>query len=427
MLLVGLSMTIFIGCVREYDASFAPFDPNKTYDLTFGVFGDLERAYSDVIASAEFRAAFPNINITFITADFNGHHSRLTTVIAAQERTSDIEALEVVYIAQFVEGGGLRNFNMPAFDGQTVVQDLVPFAVSNGQTAEGQIVAIPVDVAPAVLFYREDIVKASGVDPQEIQNLRDWDHYIEIGRKLTIDFDNDGKVDQFVLPHANDAALIPLNGGKSGWFNAQNAPFEPKDRFITSLELVKKIRSAGIDGDIGAWSPPWVKSFSSGKVATTVMGAWFGGALKTWIAPDVTDWRVAYLPGRFPASSGGTYLTIPRTVPAENVAAAWEVIKYFTTNENSQLSVFRAIDAFPALQSVYDNPIMEEGVGYFGGQKARLIFADAAKQIPSSNVHPNDFITSTMFGGAVGEVLLDDAGIEEAYERAKLNLLATIQ
>ena len=411
----------------EDDGIVVPFDPNTEYELTFGVYGDLERAYEAVVESDSFKAALPNVSIEFMTADFNGHHTRLQTVIAAKEQTNDIESLEVAYIAQFVENKGLRNVSAEFPEATEITDALVPFAVSSGQTIEGDQYAVPVDVAPAVLFYRESLVRASGVDPIEIENIRDWDHYIEIGQQLTRDTDGDGEIDQYALPHANEAALIPLNGGKSGWFNADGNPLEPKEKYIASLELVKSIRDAGIDADLGAWSGPWIESYKNGTVVTTVTGAWFGGALRTWIAPEVDDWRVAYLPGRVPSSAGGTYLAITNTVPSDRVAAAWEVIKYFVSSEESQISVFSDIYAFPSLVSVYDDPIMEESEEYFGGQQARLIFADVAQDIPSSVFHQYDSVASTVWGSATSAVINDDANIDDAYALAVEQIIALTQ
>ena len=420
-------IALAVGCARQQQGDIVPYDPDQEYTITIGGYGDLERAYSVVVESADFKAAFPNITIEFQTSDFNGHHQRLTTVIAAGEETNDIEALEVGFIALFVEGGGLRDLNQSPFNGNEITSQLVPFAVSNATTTEGQLVAMPVDIAPAVFFYREEIVKASGVSIEEIENIRDWDHFIEIGLKLTRDTDGDGEIDQWAIPHANDAALIPLNGGKGGWFDLSGSPLEPSGAFKGSLELVQQIRNAGIDADLGAWSGPWIESFKNGAVAGNMIGAWFGGALKSWIAPEVTDWRVAYLPGKVPASVGGTYLALPKTSNNQRAAAAWEVIKYLAANPESQLTVFREIDAYPALVEVYQDPVMQEGVDYFGGQQARLIYADVAQSIPEKTVTPYDSIAASIWGNAVALVINDEANIDDAYDVAKEQILASIE
>lgn len=427
MLLLVTSAVVFAGGQQEAAAPAAAFDPDTEYSITLGCYGDLEKAYTAVFASDDFKSKFPNVDITFQTSDFNGHHSRLTTVIAAKEATNDIEALEIGYIAQFVAGGGLTDLSQAPYNGKEVGQDIVDFAMSNATTQKGSLIAMPVDIAPAVLFYRKSLVEAAGYSVADMENIRDWDEYIEIGKDLTKDLDGDGVIDQYAITHANDVAMVPLNGGKGGWVDASGNPLEPKEKFIGALELVKQIRDAGIDGDMGAWTGPWVEAFSNGSAATMVNGAWFGGALKTWMSPDYAgDWRVAYLPGNTMASLGGTYLSIPEYVPEENKAAAWEIIKYLSTSPSAQLITFNEIDAYPALTSVYDDPIMNEGVDYFGGEKVRKLYAEVAENIPSNTVSEYDALILSIWNATVASVLTGDLEIEEAYDKALQEVMATI-
>jgi len=400
------------------------FDPKSKVEVTLGVYGDLERAYTAVLASADFKSKYPNLSFKFQTADMNGHHNRLSTVLAAHEATNDVEALEIRFISQFVEGGGLVDLGAQPFGGRAAGRDLAKFAMSNATTTDGRLVALPVDIAPAVLFYRKDLADAAGVN---LDNLANWDEYIAAGRKLTLDRDGDGRKDQFAITHPGDVGVIPLNGGNGGWFSG-GKPLEPKDRFLAVLDLVAKIRKAGIDADLGAWTGPWTQAFKDGKVATMPLGSWFGGALKTWIAPESKGkWRVAYLPGRLYAAVGGTYLCIPDTVPPARRAAAWEVIKYLATTKEAQLATFKAIDAFPALTTVYGDKVMDEPVEYFGGQKVRKIYADVAMHIPEALVSPNDNIVLSIWMRAVGTVILGKKDAATAYEEARKKILATIE
>lgn len=417
VMVVGLA---FAGGQGETDAMEIPaYDPDQEYTVSMGVYGDLEAAYKAVIATEDFKNTFPNVTVEFQTSDFGGHHDRLTTVLAANEATNDIEALEVGFIARFVEGGGLTNLAQAPFNGMSVGEDLVSYAMANATTTEGALVAMPVDVAPAVMFYRESLVREAGVDPAEIENAEDWDDLIAVAEKL-------GDAGQTAFPHANDVALVPLNGGKGGWFQ-DGEPLEPKERFIEALELVEEIRDRGLDADYGAWSGPWTESFKNGDVALMINGAWFGGALRTWMAPEVDDWRVTYIPGEFPAALGGTYLGIPEQVPADKKAVAWEIIKYLTTSESAQLTTFATIDAYPALTTTYDDPIMSEGVAYFGNEPVREIFADVAESMPSAQVTEHDATALAIWNNTVTAVITDQMGVEEAYDEAKMQILATIQ
>ncbi len=419
ILFIGITI-LFSGCGGGAASSdIAAYDPNQEYEISIGLYGDLEAAYTAVFATDDFKEKFPNVTITFQTSDFGGHHDRLTTVLAAKEATNDIEALEVGFIAQFVEGGGLSDLSVEPFNGVEAGADLVDFAMSNATTRTGRLVAMPVDIAPAVMFYRESLLEAAGVDPQDVIDAQSWDDILDIATELR-------DAGQIAFSHPNDVALVPLNGGKGDWF-IDNRPLEPKEKFINALELVSAIREAGVDADYGAWSGPWTESFKNGDVALMVNGAWFGGALRTWMAPEVDDWRITYLPGRFPAALGGTYLGIPEMVPDDQKAVAWEIIKYLTTSEVAQLTTFATIDAYPALTTTYDDPIMSEPVAYFGNQPVREIFADVAESMPTTVVSEFDATALSIWNNAVISVITGELGIEEAYDEARAQIIATIQ
>lgn len=421
LMLITMIMFLAFGllsCSKKADtADAAAFDPNASYNVTIGAYGDLEKAYSAVFASADFKAKFPNVTFTFQTSDFGGHHNRLTTVLAANERSNDIEALEVGFIAQFVETGGLTDLNAAPFNAKSVTGSIVKFAMANATTTKDNLIAMPVDIAPAVLFYQEELARKAGVD---MANLRDWDAYIEAMKKLA-----DPAKGIYAIEHPAAVQAIPLNGGKGGWLQ-NGAPLEPKAKFLDALKLVRKVKEANVDGDLGAWSGPWSQAYIDGKIATIVNGAWFGGTLRTWLSPEPGKWRVAYLPGKMMASLGGTYLSIPSTVPADRKPIAWEIIKYLATSPSAQLITFREIDAFPALTSVYNDPVMDEEVAFYGGQKVRRIFADVALNIPENKVSEFDNVILSIWNGSVTDVINGVATPEQAYENALTKVKATI-
>ncbi len=416
-----LSFLMVFGLVATALLTGQVIDPAKTYEVTIGAYGDLEKAYKAVIATDDFKKKFPNVSIKFQTADFGGHHNRLTTVIAAGEQSNDIEALEVGYIAQFVEAGGLTDLNAAPFNAGKITKDIVAFSKANATTSSGNLIAMPVDIAPAVMFYRDDLAKKAGV---KMDALKNWDEYIAAMKKMT---DKANKV--YGIEHPAAVAMIPLNGGKGGWFQNGKA-LEPKAKFLDALTLVQKVKAAGVDGDLGAWSGPWSQSYLDGKIASIVNGAWFGGTLRTWLSPAAADgtsqWRVAYLPGKMMASLGGTYLSIPSTVPQPRKLVAWEIVKYLATSPVAQLTTFKEIDAFPALTSVYKDPVMDEPVAYYGGQKVRKIYADVALNIPENKVSEYDAVILGIWNTAVTAVVNGKATPAAAYADALKKVNATI-
>lgn len=418
-----IATSTFANGTEEGSTIIEPIDMSKEYVITIGTWGqDVADAYQAALESEEFTSQFPNIKVEFMIADFSSHHTRAITTIAAGEATNEIEMLEVAQIAKFIEGGGLQPLDVAPFNGFEAGKDLAKFAMVNATSLNGQLVAFPIDIAPAVMFYRQSIVDAAGVD---LRNLASWDEFIQAGMELTKDLDGDGTIDQYAIPHAVEVSLVPLNGGMSGWFNTEGQPLEPKAKFMKALNLVKAVRDAGIDADLGTWAPPWLQSFGDGTVAATINGAWFGGALETYIAPDTAgDWRVTKIPGNSYASMGGSYASIPVAVSADKKAAAWEVIKFLATSETAQLIAYRSLSAFPVLSTLYDHPVMDEEVEFFGGQKVRQVFAEVAANMPAEPVSEYDPIARAIFGNYTTMVLVDGLDTEEAYREVLNEVIA---
>lgn len=401
----------------------ASFDPQKNYTITIGCYGDLEKAYKTVFSTPDFKKKYPNISIKFQTSDFNGHHNRMLTVLAAGEATNDIEAIEISYIGQMVENSVLSDLSSKI---EPFRSEIVPFALNNATSSKGELVAMPVDIAPVVVYYRESLLKESGVDLNAIQNMKTWDDFLNIAQKVTRDTNGDGKVDQWAIPHAGDIGQVLLNGGKVGWFDESGSPLEPRSRFIDSLKIVKTIRDRKLDADLSIFSGPGVGALSDGTVSMVVWGTWLGGALKNWMAPEVEDWRVAPLPHNTTAMIGGTYLAIPKVLEIEQKAAAWEVVQYIASTAKAQQIIFNSIEAFPALTSVYDSEFMAEGIEYFGNEPVRKVYAEAVKDMPSLEITEFDAAVEGIWGSQVAEMLWGMITPSEAYESAKSKIIASI-
>ena len=74
------------------------------------------------------------------------------------------------------------------------------------------------------------------------------------------------------------------------------------------------------------------------------------------------------------------FLPLPRGAPAAHKPLAWEFIQLMTLNRELQLSAFKSQDAFPALLETYDDPFFEQPIAFLGGQKARLLWREAARK-----------------------------------------------
>jgi len=416
---------IFASGDDEKSASSAVgFNPNKQYTIKIGVFDELLDGYTAALESGDFKKMYPNINVKLIQGDWDGHHERLVTVIAAGDKANDIEAIDEAYIAGFVTGGGFDNLSAAPYNCSEITGNIAPFALKNSTDSEGNVIAIPVDIAPAVMFYLSPPVEEAKVS---LDNLSVWADLVTAGQKLTKDRDGDGNPDQFLLASSEDIALVALNNGIGCWFDKNGNVLEPKEKFLSLLKLIKRMGDSKIIANYEPWGDAWMASYSNRSVIAAISGAWFAGALKGYLSPEQKgNWRVTKLPGNAYINMGGSFLGIPANTDSENKAAAWEVLKYLTTNQKAQLATFETMSAFPALKSVWDDPAMNEGEEFFGGQKVRKIYADVAKNIPAVTPTEYDPTAIGIWNTALMSVMEGDLTPEEAYKQVKDQITANM-
>jgi multiple sugar transport system substrate-binding protein len=149
-----------------------------------------------------------------------------------------------------------------------------------------------------------------------------------------------------------------------------------------------------------------------------MMGAWLGGHLKNWLAPNTKGlWRAASLPEGAHAFWGGTFYAIPKK--AANKTQAWEFIKFMTLNRNVQLAAFRDQDAFPALIEAQSDPFFEQPIDFLGGQKARLLWKSEVAKIPALDVNKYDSVADEVVSTELDKVLEQGKDIKTALADAK--------
>ena len=289
-----------------------------------------------------------------------------------------------------------------------------PYAWTQGKGADGDVYGMPVDLGPGVMYYRTDIFKNAGIDVNEA--IKDWDSYIDAGEKLK------AKNIQLIASAADVAQAIiftTVPEGEGLYFDKEGNPVVTSERFVHAFEVAKKIRDKGLDGKILAWSNEWYEGFRNGTFATQLSGAWLLGHLNNWIAPGTAGkWGVSHLPDGIYGSWGGSFLSIPTQSTKQD--EAWKLIEYMTTRRDVQLKHFETIAAFPANVTTYDDALFSQEMPFLGGQKARLLFAEVAKNIkPVAPAKGDHVARSIILENALMEVLDEGKDIKTALEEAE--------
>lgn len=290
----------------------------------------------------------------------------------------------------------------------------VSYAWQQARTPDGRQIAMPTDIAPGVMYYRRDHLEAAGANVDEI--ISSWDSYLEYGRQVRELGDVYLIADAASVANAIIRSDIPE--GEGIFFDAEGNPLLNSERFVQAATIAQQIRQEGLDAQIGAWSNEWYEAFRRGTVATELSGAWLGGHLQTWMAPDTAGlWGASEMPGGVLVSWGGSFYGIP--TQSQNQEAAWELIKFLTTDPEIQLEAFRTINAFPAMPETYGDPMFEEPLDFLAGQPARVLFAEIAERIQGVATYPGDVVADEIFGSALTQILEEGRDVQGALDEAQ--------
>jgi len=384
----------------------------QTTVLTVASFKDLDR--SVMAAIPLYKKARPDVEIKLVSLGFGDHHNAMTTALATGANLPDVMGIEIGYVAKMAEGGGVEDLSKAPYDAGALRPKFFKFASGQATSRGGIFAAVPADIGPGALFYRKDLMDKAGIT--EAQLTQSWDSYIEAGKTLK------AKTGAYIVPNAATIKDIILRSGlKDGegiYFDDKGKVLVDTPRFVRAFETAKKARAAGIDAKVGAWSNEWSEGFKRGTVASEMMGAWLAGHLKNWIAPETAgQWRSASLPGGVAASWGGSFYAIPKA--AKNKAAAWDFIKFMTTNKDVQIAAFRELDAFPALIEATNDPFVDQPMPFLGGQVARKQWKATAAAIPATAVDRLDPVAAEVVAAEFDKVLEQDKPVATALADAK--------
>jgi multiple sugar transport system substrate-binding protein len=353
------------------------------------------------------------IKVDYLMNNHGDHHTKLTTNLATGSGAGDVIVVDVEKIGPFVASGGLVNLS-EKYGADKYAESFAPYAWAQGKGADGGVYAIPVDLGPGVMYYRTDIFDKEGVKVDA--SIKDWDAYIELGKTLK----KDGV---FLIASAADVAqaiiFTTVPEGEGLYFDKDGNSVVTSDRFVKAFTVAKTIRDNGLDARITAWSNEWYEGFKQGTFATQLSGAWLLGHLKNWIAPDTAGkWAVSNLPDGIYGSWGGSFLSIPKQ--SKHQDQAWELIEYMTVNPETQLSAFATIAAFPSNITTYDDALFDQPIEFLGGQKARQVFANVAKNIKPVQPGKGDHVArSIILENALMQVLDEGKDIKEALAEAE--------
>ncbi len=413
LLLLVLSlaaMPLFAGGQEEVD-----IDPDEIAGtITFGGWPAADEAVEAIIDG--FQEEYPNVEVEVEMMGTADHHDRLLTSLAAQAGAPDVAMIEAEYIGAFRDRPGFVNLLEEPYNASQYEDDFVDYKWQHAQSSDGEVmVGLPWDIGPLSFFYNRRMFEDAGLpsEPDEVYELLSHpDSFLEAARALTVEDQ------QWAIGNATD--IFFGRWANRDWYDFDLSFRFDSDESLDLIELGRIMREEGLDAQVDAFDEEWTSLIGDGRIAIVPSGSWFGGFLKTWVAPDLEgDWGVIAPPLFDSTNWGGSFLAIPEM--SDNKAAAWAFVEYMLANSRPQNEMFEAVDYFPAYMPAWDDPMYDEPDPYFAGQRTRRLWAEIAEGTEPTMVTPMDAETADILisrvdagidAGEPAQQIIDDA-IEE--------------
>lgn len=336
----------------------------------------------------------PGLETSVIGDDFK---QKLLTGFTAGADIPDITGVKGEDMPFFLQEPDLFT-DLNTLDIDDVVGDFPEWKLAEATTEDGKLLGLPIDIGPAGLFYREDILKNADLptDPDEVgAATATYEDYFAFGEELQ-------KADP-------EAHLEVSAGGLFGKIMGQSETkfVSPDGDFLGESDAVRNAWDLSIEAwdrglvaGIEDGSPDWASAVNAGVLPTLSGAAWYAGDIKNNAADTAGKWRVTQMPGG-PANIGGSFLTIPAAT--EDKEAALKVIKELLSPENEAV-MYTETGNFPARITALDEPGLHDGDDFFGGQDTVSVFVEASENMPTVYNSPLDNQVAAPYYTELGNV-----------------------
>ncbi len=349
VLMVGLSLASISGCSRSTGAT-------KRIEIRYCFFGGFEDWQMFRQIAAEFESANPDVHVALLYWPGDNYEAKLQLTMAAGTAPDVIDVQDEPFAA-YSKMGQFEDL-APYLDktgDEYAPERFYPTALETFRVS-GKQYGLPWNGGMLMMYYNRKLFRKAGLpDPRPDWT---WEQWVGICKKLTLDDDGDGRIDQFgtqVNSHYMYSLLpwIWMFGGDTLDDSMTRCTLDsPAGRqslaFLRDLIYQEHVapRSnefSGMGGNV---------TFMTGRVGMVMDGVW---ALPFMRQTDL-DWDVTFLPrgpaGRF---SRGTWDGISMYRKSQHKDAAWRFIR-FMTGERGQYYVAATGRAIPPRKSQANSP-----------------------------------------------------------------------
>lgn len=254
---------------------------------------------------------------------------------------------------------------------------------------QGAIYAMPKDVGPFSFGYNKTMFEAAGIPLPSVDEPYTWDEFIDVAKKLTLDTDGDGVLDQWgtgLNVQWNLQSFVWSNGGD--WLNddrtevtVDSPEFAEALQFFADMQNVAQVTPSVTDAQTLDTYQRWMQ----GEIGFFPVGPW---DVPTYETLDF-DWDL--IP--YPVGSTGETATWVGTLgiavaeSSKNADLATKLAIYLSTDETAQQSLVDAGVQVPNLKDMADTWVASATLPPANKQEFLDIVNDDGRALPANTTY----------------------------------------
>lgn len=372
------------------------------------------KMYKDQLAKVN-----PGLEFVTQSFDYNQLFQKLRTALQAGVGLPDICMVEFGVMPEFRDNPGFDDLSAPPYNSGELEKLYFQFAWDMTKGKDGKFRLLPSSPGMGATFYRRDLAKQyfGTDDPAELEKMMPtMDAAYEKGKELVKKSNG-----QAVMIDAARVIFDDLLQVQKKPLVDDNGKLQLEDTALQPLKTAVEWRKAGLDGKYQQWTPAWGASFTKGNVFMYISGSWFENYAIMANDKDKVSygkWGVMATPGGT-VNMGGNFLAIPKS--NKNKELAWAVLKFIATQPDHAGAVqyMKEAACYPSLKDAVNDPIFDEALPLFNGQKARKRYAELATNLIFKQITPNDTAIMNLVNPKVDDAILGKITPEDAIKQAK--------
>jgi multiple sugar transport system substrate-binding protein len=378
--------------------SFLTYDENK------------EGAEAAVVSA--FQAAHPEIQVDFQLLPYADYFTSLKTWFAGGT-APDVASLDLAMLQEMAASGSILDLNplitADGYDLSTYYQSTLDMFQNNG----GQY-GLPASYSNVVLYYNKNLFDTAGL-PYPDENM-DWTTFVDTAKKLTLDTNGDGTIEQFGTARLWWPYYMLFNNATP--FNAAATTCTLTDQkavdgFQAMVDLTLTDKVAPSANDLAA-QDDW-HMFEAGRIAMYPIGPWsiseFNDVIKDF------DWDATTLPSG-PSGKRVTFLfgnAYSILSSSKQQQAAFTFLKFVTGAEGDQIRQDAGFEIAPQ-KAVAEGSFLKSMEGKKPANAK--VFLDSAEFAQSVPTHAHWSEIADIIQGQLDSALLGDITVPAAMQAA---------